>query len=171
MQKLLILAALPQEIDSSLGKFDKYLYYTGVGKINAAITTTTLIIENKPDLVINIGTAGSYEKHLSGLVECGVYLDRDNTFNTEKIAIDKDKALISTGDSFVTTGGGVGLVDMEAYAIAKACNRFNVPFLCFKYVSDYVGENSVISWQEKISDGKKYYMKTLSAIFGERSKP
>ena len=169
MQKLLILAALPQEIDSSLGKFDKYLYYTGVGKINAAITTTTLIIENKPDLVINIGTAGSYEKHFSGLVECGVYLDRDNTFNTEQIAIDKGKALISTGDSFVTTGGGVGLVDMEAYAIAKACKRFNIQFRCFKYISDYVGENSVTNWQSKIAYGRMQYMRMLASLFDERS--
>lgn len=44
---------------------DVYLLNTGVGKTNAAITTTQFILENNPDVIINIGTAGAINKNVA----------------------------------------------------------------------------------------------------------
>ncbi len=38
-----------------------YFSYTGIGKVNASMSTTILINEIKPDLVINLGTAGGID--------------------------------------------------------------------------------------------------------------
>ena len=36
----------------------------GVGKVNAAVTTQTMILNYKPDLILNIGVAGGLSKDL-----------------------------------------------------------------------------------------------------------
>lgn len=157
MSKLLILVASPQEFPRKAPN----LFFTGIGKINAAMSATRLIIENKPDLIINIGTAGSYDQSLVGLVECGIFTDRDNDFLDETIVTDSNLMILSTGDSFVTEGYGHGLVDMEAFAIAKVCEEFGVKFKCFKYVTDYVGHNSVEGWRNDAHTGLDSYLNLI----------
>lgn len=46
------------------GENTLYFSYTGIGKVNAAMSTTILINIIKPDLVINLGTAGGINKNL-----------------------------------------------------------------------------------------------------------
>jgi nucleoside phosphorylase len=40
--------------------------------------------------------------------------------------------------------------DMECYAIAKVCKRFNMDFKAYKWVSDNGGD---VSWEENCSIG------------------
>ncbi len=48
-----------QSVYTHKGKNNEYLFLnSGIGKINAAITTTMLITKYNPDLIISIGTAG-----------------------------------------------------------------------------------------------------------------
>lgn len=86
MKPILIIAAVPQEIvlleqtvtshirkrgiafdyvEANLGAIPVIICAGGVGKINAALTTTSLIEQRRPSLVINTGCAGAY--HGSGL--------------------------------------------------------------------------------------------------------
>ena len=59
---------------------------------------------------------------------------------------------LGTGDSFVQDKdswfnyANVDIVDMEAYGIAKVCKRNNIPFRCFKYVTDFADENALENW-------------------------
>ena len=55
------------------------------------------------------------------------------------------------------------VVDMEAYAIAKACQYHNVNFKCFKYISDSANENASKEWHETVADGEPHYMEILGA--------
>ena len=43
-----------------------------------------------------------------------------------------------TGDTFATARSKIDcdIVDMEAYAIAKFVKKYEVEFLCYKYISD-----------------------------------
>ena len=52
--KTMIVAALQEETK----KLPRVILHTGVGKINAAASLTEAIIKDKPDIVINYGTAG-----------------------------------------------------------------------------------------------------------------
>ena len=117
------------------------------------------------DLVINYGTAGSQSwKYKKGdLVDCTRFVQRDMDvtglgFKLGQTPFEEDvpiilqselesckfnilkygkNALCGSGDSFVDGDEQFGnIVDMEAYALAKVCYRYNVPFISFKYITD-----------------------------------
>jgi adenosylhomocysteine nucleosidase len=74
---------------------------------------------------------------------------------------------LGTGDSFVMKPdpwfeyASIDLVDMEAYALAKAANRFKIPFKCYKYVSDFADENAADTWQENVDKGADLFTAIL----------
>ncbi len=54
-----------QEVESfKTIKNEYYLLNAGIGKVNAAITTTLLIEKLNPDLIISIGTSGGVSENL-----------------------------------------------------------------------------------------------------------
>lgn len=159
---MIILAALQEEIPTL--HTQDHVFLTGLGKVNATLHATKLILEHNPSIVINFGTAGSISEDFThGLVECTGYVQRDMDcsplgFRKHTTPFEKSGHLIGTpeivcgtGDSFLTDAGdliedGVDIVDMEAYAIAKVCRHFKVPFRCFKYISDKADENAGNDW-------------------------
>ena len=76
----------------------------------------------------------------------------------------------SSGDNFVNNNSDdwvvADVVEMEAYAIAKACKKAGVDFKCFKYVSDQADGNASKDWHETVADGEKYYMNIYQQIIG-----
>ena len=104
--------------------------YTGVGKINAAMTTANVIREFAPDSIINFGSAGALRGDLKGLYEVTVFKQRDMDATSLGFALGEtpydDIETISfsckglscgSGDSFVDSMPDLNtdLVDMEAY--------------------------------------------------------
>jgi adenosylhomocysteine nucleosidase len=160
MQHMIILTALQEEIPTL--HTEDHVFVTGLGKVNAALHATRLILEHKPKLIVNFGTAGAVSDSIAhGLVECTGYVQRDMDctplgFDVHTTPFEEDGHLIGTpgmicgtGDSFLTDGSslvGIDIVDMEAYAIAKVCLHFSVPFRCFKYISDSADENAGEDW-------------------------
>ena len=67
--KLLILTALPSELDGARAPAGARVIYTGVGKVKTAVAATEAILADRPDLVVNYGTAGKVDERLHGLVE------------------------------------------------------------------------------------------------------
>lgn len=91
MKKILILTAMPEELEPIIkevnpcemkvehalykvyelinSKVENKLFFssTGIGKVNASFSTTVLLLNLKPDLVINLGTAGGINKDLKVL--------------------------------------------------------------------------------------------------------
>ena len=59
----------------------------------------------------------------------------------------------ASGDSFATVdhGPACDVVDMEAYALAKACRIEGAGFACAKYVSDGADENAALHWKENVA--------------------
>ena len=165
MQKLLILCALEEEFPIKHNPYAGITVYTGVGKVNAAMMAAFSIRSKRPDVVINYGTAGSCNKRLSGLVECGSFLDRDDSgsFNEDTIiTTDFKKAVVSTGDNFVNKRlNFCDLVDMESYAIAKVCKQTRTEFKCYKYITDYVNSSSMSDWKKNVSKGYGLFLEEL----------
>jgi adenosylhomocysteine nucleosidase len=50
---------------------------------------------------------------------------------------------------------------MEAYALATVCKEYEIPFRCFKYVSDAGNPNE---WQENASKGVNLFIQKLDEI-------
>mgnify|MGYP003653080308 FL=1 len=170
MQELLILCALEEEFSKEDNPYAESIFYTGVGKVNSCIAAIELIKEKKPTLVINVGTAGSCRIDIEGIIECGVFKDRDDVsdFNEKnKIELDHNLYTISTGDNFVSDKvEGCDIVDMEAYAIATVCQRYEVDFKCYKYITDYTDKESKGDWKDNIQNGKPFFLNKLNKLLG-----
>lgn len=176
--KDLILIALESEAPT-MAEWDN-VFFTGVGKVNAAIRASALIQEHNPSRVWNFGTAGGINSNCKDLVEVSNFVQRDMrccelgfdlgmTPFEDYIAIhfnDPDEGYTcSTGDNFVDNPDleiPADLVDMEAYAIAKACQYHGVDFKCFKYISDSADENANKEWHETVSNGEPYYIQVYT---------
>jgi len=153
------------------------VFYTGAGKVNAAITAAELIVKYQPKRIINFGTAGGITVG-TGLHECTQFVQRDmnctglgcepgqTPFETD-VAIGTPGLTCSTGDNFVMDPQlliPADLVDMEAYAIAKACEKHHVEFLCFKYVSDQANATADTDWRESVAHGQLHYVNKLKEL-------
>jgi adenosylhomocysteine nucleosidase len=172
--KTLILIALPSEAPNLRHMMN--VFYTGVGKVNAALTAAQVIERYEPDRIINIGTAGGITVG-PGLHECTKFVQRDITcqalgcfdgqtpFEDDIILTTGTNGLTcSTGDNFVMNPQlsiPADVVDMEAYAIAKACLRYKIEFRCFKYITDQADTQAHDSWKQSVSMGEKFFIAKL----------
>jgi len=164
-----LVIALPEEAEDIHGYS---IYMSGCGKVNATITTMEAI-DSGATRIINYGTAGAVGD-ISGLVEVTGYVDRDmdvrplgfrlgQTPFEESILIGRKGLVVGSGDSFAIGKPEIecDIVDMEAYAIARVCKKYDVEFKCFKYISDKADENAVSDWRENIKKGNKLFQTML----------
>ena len=175
----LIVVAIEEEVPTL--KHEHNVFTVGVGKVNATHALTRLIIEHDPELVINYGTAGRVTPYIRGLVECSRFMQWDmnctkvgfNKFQTpfepEKWTVigEGDGMMCGTGDTFVTDASDIpcDVVDMEAYAMAKVCRNFDVPFKCFKHISDDANEKAGTDWQEfSFANAEKKFIDVLTEM-------
>jgi adenosylhomocysteine nucleosidase len=183
MTKILILTALPAELEHKSLPFDFPVVFTGVGKVNAALATAQAIRDHRPDCICNYGTAGGVSAQAVGLHEIQAVIQRD--MMTEPLAprgqtpfddaplrllsasTNTHGLLCATGDSFVSSADpwlhaqGVDLVDMELWGIAMACRQAGVPWKSWKYVSDNANEHSPSDWAENVHRGREAFISAL----------
>jgi adenosylhomocysteine nucleosidase len=178
----LIITALESELKRSALPPGVEIVYSGVGKINAAITSVKAIHQYSPARIINFGTAGKVNSQLHGLLDIGRVIQRD--MNTEPLAprgktpfcinpseyLSSGQYVCGTGDSFVTAhdpwlhSQGVDVVDMELFAIAATAHHHEIPWQSLKYITDDVNENSGADWQEKVSHGQELFIDRLKQL-------
>ena len=191
-ENTLIVCALPIETQNKLNKFQTL--YTGVGKVNAAIRLTRhLEINPTPDLIINYGTAGSSTYNQGQLIDCIRFVQRDmdatglgfqksetpfeDSKNDPPLILDcsalahnpiKKLATCHSGDSFVCghdANETSGVIDMEAYALAKVCFYYQVPFIAFKYITDGADNAAKRDWEEHLEYGiQEFSNKVLNVL-------
>lgn len=143
---------------------------TGIGKVNAALAVYSAVLEQRPDCILNMGTAGSVTHPVGTIVSCGRFLDRDmeqlkdfgvpyqHEFVDQLVQMPLFQGLdlahvCNTGDSFVTEIiDQADVVDMENFAVAEVCSRAGIPLVSVKYITDRIGENSIAHWEEKLHD-------------------
>ena len=163
---------MPEEAPSFVGKDN--VFFTGVGKVNAAVTAATLIERHKPKRVFNFGTAGGITTTHGGIYKCTEFSQRDVVLGGcvtgpqaeelhRPIILGTDGYEISTGDNFVTDTYSINadLVDMEAFAIARACNNAGVEFICYKYISDMADDNAADHFTDHVHKGEELYRQVL----------
>ncbi len=145
---------------------------TGFGKVNAAVNLMVALQNERPNFVINIGTAGSFRHRVGDIVVCDRFVDRDliklRGLDADYVLDDTDHraffqslfafnhyGVCSTGDQFVTEPQGEeDVYDMEAFAYSRVCRMLNIPFISVKYVTDKIGENSIKVWADKLADAR-----------------
>ena len=137
---------------------------TGVGPIEAAIVLTEHLTrlsadDRLPLLVVSLGSAGSAELEQCGLYQAsevswrdmdasaigfapGVvpFLDLPATLKLGPFVPGIAMATLSTGANVVSGSAYDGIVeqmvDMETYAVLRACQRFGLPLIALRGISD-----------------------------------
>jgi len=176
---------------------ERQILYTGVGKVNATLKLTQRLHSSHlhytpimPKLVINYGTAGSRKIKKKTLVDCTKFIQRDMDvtglgFMRGETPFEKEPPLMletksdfnpigrnatcGSGDSFVEDRSQYygEVVDMEAYALAKVCRHYGVPFISFKYITDGADEQAHEDWEANLADGiETFKEKVLNEVKG-----
>ena len=176
----LLVVALENEFPLDLAA-GWHIVYSGVGKVNAAITLCDALAYYKPKRVINYGSAGALRVGLSGLCRVTRFQQRDmdaralgfslgQTPFEDDVIIDFDGEGLScgTGDNFVSAPPEMSsdLVDMEAYALAKICQQKAVEFHCFKFVSDNANCDAANDWTQQLELGARLFSDRVLTKFG-----
>lgn len=143
---------------------------TGVGPVEAAVVVTRALAEARllPRLVVSLGSAGS-----KSLEQCGLYQATSVSYrdmDASALGFSKGQtpfldlppilplgptlpgiatASLSTGANIVSgaayDGIAADMVDMETYAVLRACQAFGVPLLALRGISDGVAELGQVS--------------------------
>ena len=137
---------------------------TGVGPVEAAIAVTTVLAGldtagHLPDLVVSLGSAGSRTLEQTAIYQavsvsyrdmdaspfgfakgCTPFLDLPAKVALPLRIPDVAGARLSTGAN-VVSGEAYGLIDadmveMETYAVLRACQRFGLPLIGLRGISD-----------------------------------
>ena len=196
LPRTLIVMALPAESDGVFEAAGVPVLFCGVGKVNAAIALTRELAryvhghESLP-LVLNFGTAGSRVYGTGTLVACGEFIQRDmdvrglgfalgvTPFDPAPPVLQFDPvfkhlptATCGSGDSFATgdcepaAAAACGVVDMEAYALAKVCWLEGAPFACAKYVSDGADGQAAADWQNNVHRAASEFLDLYRSVSG-----
>ena len=162
-KKLLYVMAAEQEYGVELKQRFTPLI-TGVGPVEAAVGVAAALQEltkdgEKPDLVVSLGSAGSAELEQTAVYQVSSvsYRDMDaSALGFEKgatpfldlpVVVDLpisvpglQSATLSTGANIVSGAAyeaiGAQMVDMESFAVLRACDHFNVPLFGLRGISD-----------------------------------
>jgi adenosylhomocysteine nucleosidase len=151
---------------------------TGVGPVEAAIVVTDVLARRAaagtlPRLVVSLGSAGSARLPQAGVFQATSVAYRD--MDASPLGFEKGvtpfldlpavlplgplipgvpQATLSTGAAIVS-GSAYGtieadMVDMETYAVLRACQRYDVPLIALRGISD--GDREVA----QLSDWTQY---------------
>lgn len=158
MTILYVMAAAAEYGPFLKGKINPLM--TGVGPVEAAVAVTRALAEAPalPALVVSLGSAGSRV-----LEQCGVYQASSVSYrdmDASALGFPRGEtpfldlppilplatieglptATLSTGGNVVSGAAYDGIhaemVDMETYAVLRACQAFNVPLLALRGISD-----------------------------------
>jgi adenosylhomocysteine nucleosidase len=137
---------------------------TGVGPVEAAITVTealaTLKAANRmPAIVVSLGSAGSATLEQTAVYQASSvsYRDMDASalgyepgltpFLDQPVSIPLGPFIPGVAKATLSTGGNVvsgeayrridaDMVDMETYAVLRACQRYQLPLIALRGISD-----------------------------------
>jgi adenosylhomocysteine nucleosidase len=180
---VLFVFALESEAAEAFG--DCSLLFTGIGKVNAAFHLTRRIFQQKPALIVNMGSAGSNAFKRGEVVCCSQFLQRDMDvtglgFRKYETPLSGQEPLLQyglklhglpegicgTGDSFEMAHGcpDYNVLDMEAYPLAWIARQENIPFLCLKYISDGADGMAAEHWTEQVHYAAVAFRKIIDRL-------
>ncbi|MGW9229948.1 5'-methylthioadenosine/S-adenosylhomocysteine nucleosidase [Pseudorhizobium sp. NPDC055634] len=150
---------------------------TGVGPVEAAVVLTQALTQlaaasTLPDYVVSLGSAGSRTLEQTGVYQVAsvAYRDMDASplgfergrtpFLDHPATIDLPHRIPGIPAASLSTGGNIvsgsaydaidaDMVDMETFALLRSCNRFDLPLIGLRGISDGKEElKHVGNWTE-----------------------
>ena len=178
--RVILFVALPSELPKEFVPNNVEIYYTGVGKVNAAIKTAEVLKGLNPSdvIVINYGSAGSNLKK-NHIYKCTTFLQGDidaEPFASKTLTPFDELIYPSLEKEIVFAGSGVTcctqdkfeknpideyVYDMEAYSIAKYCKIHGFYFASFKFISD---NGDTTEWDQNHKNGINTFVELLNSL-------
>ena len=157
----------------------------GIGKVDAAVAVSVAVLRHRgprPPMVVNIGTAGALRPGLTGLYLPSVVRNHDISAAALRSlgyplcdvleVPGGDGTALATGDQFVADPAvrdalaeHSDLVDMEGFAIARACAQLGAGCRLVKHVSDDADE-SAMEWPERVDHSARALGAWLEELLG-----
>lgn len=180
---ILLVFALESEAGKEFENYNKV--FVGIGKVKATYNLTKAIHEINPDLIINLGTAGSTTFDRGSVVNCSRFIQRDMDvralgfqkfetplsgepvileygLNTENLP----NGICGSGDQFEMEhiNPEYNVIDMEAFELAKVAEQEGIDFLCLKYISDGADGNAADDWALEVKKASIALKKELDNL-------
>jgi adenosylhomocysteine nucleosidase len=175
-RKLLFVMAADAEYGPHLRRLFKPLM-TGVGPVEAAVSLTATLgelkaVNSSPDLVVSLGSAGSRVLEQTEIYQAVsvAYRDMDASalgfpkgitpFLDLPAIVEMPLRIPGIAEASLSTGANVvsgaaydlieaEMVDMETFAVLRACQRHRVPLVALRGISDGAAElRHVDDWTE-----------------------
>ena len=153
----------------------KFAQPTGIGMVETAMNLTRLCLFDKPEFLLFVGSAGSYGGHkIFDIVESktasnielsflsnDAYTPLDNVVSTN--TTDK-KDIVVNSSNYISTnielskkflGLGIGIENMEFFAVLKIAQEFNIPaggVFCITNFTDTNAHDDFIKNHEKAKE-------------------
>jgi len=192
MPSTLVVMALPAESNGVFEEAGVPVVYCGVGKVNAARALTRELARyahagQALPTVVNFGSAGSRRHDTGGFYACHRFVQRDMDVSGLGFAFGVTpyedvpaclefepaftrlaQATCGSGDSFATGDVPVecGVLDMEAYALAKVCWFEGARFACVKYVTDGADHAAADAWQNNVHKAAEEFLRLYRELSG-----
>jgi len=176
-----------------LADFKPQLIITGIGSINTTFNLTKYLLNNNIELVIHGGIAGALKEKLTlgsvfqvvedvfadyginvnGIITNEIQVFDNNVFKNnefKKLSLPCAKGItlnsITLSDnikSYYLNKYNADIETMENAAIFYVCSKLNIPFYCFRSISNYVGDRNKQNW--KIDLAVENLWLTLKEVF------
>lgn len=157
----------------------EFAYPIGIGMIDVAMNLTKLCIENSPEFILFVGSAGSYgEKKIFDIIESNTASNIENSFfdggsytildNVISTADDVSRETFVNSSNYITTDAkcskhyiaqNIHLENMEFFSVLKVAEKFGVRAGGIFIVTNYCDENA----HEDFKKNHKEAMAKLSA--------
>ena len=158
----------------------------GVGLVESAINLTKECINNKPDSIIFVGTAGSYGNHkIFDIIESKKasnielsFLSNDSYTPLDKVLESDNKIVrndtIVNSSNYISTNQelckeynkyGIGIENMEYFSILQVALEFKIPVAGIFIVTNYTNENA----HKDFLNNHKEAMKKISEYLLEKN--
>jgi adenosylhomocysteine nucleosidase len=184
MSKRVFIVAVPDEVEIQTTILDSNVIFSGVGKINATMAAYRAFNEGYSE-VINVGSCGSLNLPVGEVVKVGkIFQDIDTTplceygetpfqSASKQIIVDikspiscfttdyfyDHKQIDKYSKNYLEMISKCSIFDMECFALAKVCKRFNIEFSSYKWISDG-GDGG--DWKENCKIGFKKIKQILN---------
>lgn len=183
LNKAFFVFALDIEAAGEFGGVPKVI--SGSGKVNAAYELTRAIYRHRPELIVNLGSAGSNQFKRGEVICCTRFLQRDmdaqglgfKPYETPFSGMDPvlqygikieglPEGICGTGDSFEMNhlSPDYNVIDMEAYAFAYVAMQERIPFLCLKYISDGADGTAAEDWMVQVHQAATAFKNILFPV-------
>ncbi|WP_024791267.1 purine-nucleoside phosphorylase [Lebetimonas sp. JS032] len=161
-------------------EFFNFAYPIGIGLIESAVNLTRLCLFDKPDIIIFIGSAGSYGKIKPfEIIKTKTASNIEHCFLNQKcytpienvISLSVSRETIINSSNYITTSKkiskkylslNIDAENMEFFSVLRVAKEFNIPAIGIFVITNYCFKNAHKEYSQNIKKAKEKLIKYLT---------